>query len=107
MTELWQNLVRQIDNGCEFDVKVSPGARRSKIVGLLGPALKVDVNAPPQRGKANSELIDLLATGLNIPPADIQITRGKTSQRKRIRITNLPAEQLIEKLQHHFNVKRR
>ena len=42
-------------------MKVVPGASRTRLAGQLGDALKVAVAAPPEAGKANAALIELLA----------------------------------------------
>jgi len=42
-------------------VKVVPGSSRDQIAGWLGDALKIKVTAPPERGKANEAVIEILA----------------------------------------------
>ena len=46
---------------------VSPGARRTEVVGLHGDRLKVRLAAAPEKGAANRELIAFLAAALNLP----------------------------------------
>ena len=46
---------------------VSPGARRTEVVGLHGGRLKVRLAAAPEKGAANRELIAFLALALNLP----------------------------------------
>jgi len=49
-----------------IEVKVVPGASRDKVVGLLGDAIKLQINRPPSRGQANDRVINLLAKTLMI-----------------------------------------
>ena len=79
-------------------LKVVPGASRSRIVGWLGDRLKVTVAAPPESGKANAAVIDLLASSLSLRPADLQITAGHTNPLKELLISSLTPEQLAHKL---------
>ena len=79
-------LARVIDGGIEFGVRVSPGSRRSRIVGFYGDRLKVRVAAAPQAGKANRELCRLLAEELGVPAGDVAIVRGDTSPDKVVRV---------------------
>lgn len=72
-------------------VKLSPKAAKNKIQGweedLLGDKiLKVSVTAPPERGKANKALIDLLAKHYQLPKSAFSILRGATSRTKIIKI---------------------
>jgi uncharacterized protein (TIGR00251 family) len=62
-------------------VRVKPSARKNGIVGTHGGALKVSVNAPPERGKANDAVVALLSDLLQ---ADVEITAGLTSQDKTV-----------------------
>jgi uncharacterized protein (TIGR00251 family) len=80
-------------------VKVVPGAKRDEIVGRYGDdALKIRVAAPPERGKANSSCVRLLAAWLGVPPAKVSIIRGEAQPRKTFRIEGLTQEQLDAKV---------
>ena len=41
---------------------MSPGARRSEVVGRLGDAWKLRVRSAPERGRANDEVSERLET---------------------------------------------
>src|SRR5947207_8641105 len=47
-------------------VKVVPGASRDRIAGKLGDALKVQVSAAAERGKANAAVIAVIAATLGL-----------------------------------------
>ncbi len=66
-----------------------PGASRSAIVGWLGNELKIRIAAPPEKGKANSAVLKLLAARLNTDKRDFEISSGHTSAHKIIKITGL------------------
>lgn len=72
-----------------LNVKVVPGASRSKIAGWLGDALKIQTSAAPERGKANAAVIELLADYLKVKESQIQLVSGQTNPRKQFRITGL------------------
>ena len=75
-----------------LNVKVVPGSSRDQIVGWLGDALKIKVMAPPEKGKANEAVVELLATKLGIGTADIQVESGHSSPSKVIAITGMDDE---------------
>ncbi len=54
-------------HGYLLRLTVSPGARRTEVMGLHGDRLKVRVAAAPEKGAANQELITFLARTLNLP----------------------------------------
>jgi len=70
-------------------VRVVPGSSRDQIVGWLGDALKVKVMAPPERGKANQAVIELLATALGITTDAIEVVSGQTAPSKVLTISGL------------------
>ncbi|MBK8478540.1 MAG: DUF167 domain-containing protein [Opitutaceae bacterium] len=74
---------------CILEVKVSPNAPRSEIIGWLGEALKVRIKAPPVEGRANAALCELLAQKLALPRRAVTVITGETASRKRVRIEGL------------------
>ena len=85
-------------SGVTFAVKVVPGSSRTAIAGLLGPALKVNVAAPPEKGKANKELVNLLARVLGRPKNTIAVVSGTTNPHKEVYARDLTPAQLLDAL---------
>jgi len=78
------------DGGAAVEVWAIPGASRTEITGLHGGAVRIRVAAPAEGGKANRALADLLTT---ITGADVEMTRGHRSRRKRFLVRGVgPAE---------------
>lgn len=77
--------------GVRFAVKVVPGAARDRIAGALGDALKVQVAAPPEQGKANARLCELLANALGVAARAVQVVAGHGSARKVVCVQGLDA----------------
>ena len=68
-------------------VKVTAKSGRREIAGLLADGtLKVRLQAPPERGRANAELIDLLASEFGVRREQVTLVSGETSPTKHIRI---------------------
>ena len=83
---------------CRLKVKAVPGASRSEIVGRLGAALKIRVAAPPEGGKANREILDLLAERLGLPAASVTLVSGAASSAKVVELRGITAEQAWARL---------
>lgn len=75
-----------------ISVKAVPGARRDEVAGLLGDRLKVRVSQPPEGGKANAAICELLAEELGVKRAAVSVVRGAASPEKVIRIQGVSAE---------------
>lgn len=69
-------------------VKVIPKSARTQIEVISAGELKVKVNSPPDRGKANRELIGLLAEHFGVSQSCIRIIRGEKSRNKVIEIVD-------------------
>lgn len=76
-----------------MSLRVSPGAKRTRIVGEYGDRLKIQVNAPPEGGRANARLIQALAQWLAVPEAKISIVAGANARDKVIAIEGLGPEE--------------
>jgi len=67
-------------------VKVKPNSREQKIIHQTDGSLNVYLKSPPVDGKANEELIKLLAIEFNVPKSSITIKLGLSSKQKLIEI---------------------
>jgi uncharacterized protein (TIGR00251 family) len=79
-------------------VTVSPGASRSRIVGRHGDGWKAQVAAPPERGRANEALVDLLAAALDLPRGRLAIVAGQTARRKVVEVAGLDLDEIARRL---------
>lgn len=69
--------------GLVLKVRAVPGSSRERIVGILGDALKVAVQAPPERGRANERIAAVLADALGLTARAIELLSGPASREKR------------------------
>ncbi len=71
-----------------IQVKVIPKSRTSEVLESMSDGtLKVRVKSAPENGRANEELIYLLAKTYNLGAESFQILSGHTSTRKLVKIT--------------------
>ena len=63
-------------------VKVVPGASRNRVVGILGDALKVQVAAAPEKGKANEAVRAILAAFFGVKIGQVELISGQSQPRK-------------------------
>jgi uncharacterized protein (TIGR00251 family) len=84
--------------GCILPVRAQPGARRSGIVGEHGEALKIAVTAPPDQGKANHALVELLCATLNLKRSQVELLTGLTSRDKRFLLRGINRDELQQRL---------
>lgn len=86
--------LKAVSGGVEITVKVVPGASRDHVAGLLGDALKVRVSAPPERGRANAAVEQVLADALGMSAKVVSVIRGRTSPRKTVFVSGASVEGL-------------
>jgi uncharacterized protein (TIGR00251 family) len=77
----------EVDGGVVIAVHAQPGAGRTELVGRHGDALKVRVAVPPERGRANEKIAELLAEALGVAAGKVAITGGEKARAKRFTIT--------------------
>jgi len=68
-----------------LEIKVVPKAKKQKIVEENGK-LKVYLKSPPEDGKANKELIEVLSKYLKVKKNKIEIIKGQFSRNKVVKI---------------------
>jgi uncharacterized protein (TIGR00251 family) len=77
------------NKGTTIHIRVEPRSSRSGITGTYGNGLKVKLTSPPVEGKANTELIEILAKEFKIRKKDIEILSGKKSKNKIVRLCGI------------------
>lgn len=72
-----------------FTLTVAPGARRTELVGRHGDGWKARVAAPPERGRANAAVVELVAGVLGLPRSAVAVVSGHGSRRKVVEVQGL------------------
>lgn len=67
---------------CEIRVKVTPKSKVRKLENLGDGSFIVKVSAPPEDGKANKEVIEMLADYFDVPRSKIALKSGASSRQK-------------------------
>ena len=69
-------------------LKVSPGAKRSELLGWeedypgVGRVLRLRIAAPPVEGKANKAVLEFLAARLGLPKSALSLLHGSSGRLK-------------------------
>ena len=86
------------DRNAKVPVKVTPNAARNEVAGLTSGVWKIKIAAPPDKGRANKELIDFLSKVLDLKKDHLAILKGHTSHLKIISIEGLTEEEINARL---------
>lgn len=78
----------------DLQIRVTPGASRERVLGMLGDTLRLAVTAPPEDGRANDAVCRFVAKLLDRPRGHVNVIRGATSREKTVRIEGLTAVDL-------------
>ncbi|MBC8387167.1 MAG: DUF167 domain-containing protein [Actinobacteria bacterium] len=79
-------------------VIVKPNSSKNSIDGIYMGRLRIRVSSPPQKGKANKELIRYISSILGISKKNISIKSGEKSSFKKLAIENLNNTNIISRL---------
>lgn len=72
--------------GLRLRVRVQPRSSRTRVCGVLGEAVKVQVTAAPVEGAANEALLGALAKWLSVPRRTVTLVHGQTARDKVVQI---------------------
>ena len=76
-------------HGVVLRVIAHPGAKRAAVGGQHDGRLKVSVNQPPEKGKANQSIIALLAKALGVSKSRIALLSGESARHKSFLVTGI------------------
>jgi uncharacterized protein len=80
--------------GWVLSVRAQPGARKRGIQGEREGALRVAVTAPPQDGRANEAIAEVLREAFRLKRSELQLVSGEKSRNKSFLVRGLTREQL-------------
>ena len=79
-------------------MRVAPRSRRAEVVGRVGDAWKLRVRSAPERGRANAEVVDVLAGALGVRPGDVRVVSGHAGRDKVVELEGLSLEEAERRL---------
>ena len=80
-------------------IRAQPGARKNAVLGQRAGALRVAVSAPPERGKANEAILEVVAESLGCKGSAVRILSGATSRMKRVLVTGMDREKILDRIE--------
>src|SRR4051794_1350498 len=80
--------------GVLLPVRAQPNAKRAGVVGEQAGALKVAVTAPPEDGRANAALVEVLRDWLGLKRSQVELAGGATSRNKVFLVRGLTPDEL-------------
>ena len=85
-------------DGVIVNVRAAPRSSRAGLDGMVGDALKVRIRSAPVDGKANKELIEVLADAFGLPKSAVEFKSGETSKTKRLLLRGVTKETILSRL---------
>ena len=90
--------IMKTGNGVRLRLRVKPGGRHQRLIGAYGGALKLEVSAAPEKGRANAAVIRLLSDALGLRRNQVEIVAGASSQDKTAVLTGCSVEEIAARL---------
>ena len=91
--------IRAHAEGCLLAVRAQPGARKPGVLGEHAGALKVAVTAPPEDGRANQAITELLREWLGLKRSQVELANGATNRNKQFLIRGVTADALRQAIE--------
>lgn len=101
MPDDWTKALRDSPKGLTVDVEVVPNSSSPGFPVGFNPwrnRIQARVAAPPEEGKANDELVILVAAALNVPRHRVTVVDGHTSRRKRVLVQGVNATEFTRRV---------
>ena len=87
-------ILTETTDGVVSNVRAAPRSSRAGLDGMVGDALKVRTRSAPVDGKANKELIEVIADAFGLPKSAVVFKGGETSKTKRLLLRGITAAQM-------------
>ena len=90
--------ISEHEAGLLLPVRAQPGARKSGVLGEQAGSLKIAVTAPPEDGRANKALVEVLAEALGLKRSQIELVRGQTHREKLFLVRGMTRDELSKRI---------
>lgn len=80
--------------GVTIAIRAQPGAKKNAIQGEQNGRLKIAVQAPPEDGRANDAILELLRKSWNLKRSQVDLLTGATHREKVILIRGVTSEEV-------------
>lgn len=85
--------------GATFAVRGQPNARKNAVVGEHAGSVKVAVTAPPEDGKANAAILEVLKDWLGVKRSQLELISAPSNRNKTFLVRGVTAEWLTAAIQ--------
>ena len=85
-------------NGATLAVRAQPGASKNAVLGEQAGALKIAVTAPPEDGRANEALVEMLRDWLGVKRSQVSLLSGDKNRNKVFLIHGVNVEELTTRI---------
>ncbi len=92
-------ICQETADGIIITIEVSAGSKKEIFPDGYNPwrnAFGISVKAPPVGGKANKEIVELIAKRFLLPAQAVTIISGQTSSLKKVRICGISRQQILD-----------
>jgi uncharacterized protein (TIGR00251 family) len=79
----------QREEGLTLEIEARPRSGRRELSRSSDGKIRAALQSAPESGKANKELMQLVAEWLGVPKSSVEVWRGDKSRRKVLRIHGL------------------
>lgn len=84
--------------GATLAVRAQPGARKTAVLGEQAGALKVAVTAPPEDGRANDALVEVLKDWLGVKRSQVELHSGAAGRNKKVLVRGVAKAELAARI---------
>ena len=84
--------------GAFLYVVVKPKASRNGLIGIHAERVKVAVTAPPEKGKANAAVLEVVAKQLGLKRSQVSLVSGETNSMKTLLVRNVVPDELRQQV---------
>lgn len=84
--------------GLVLPIRAQPGAKKAGVLGEQAGALKLGVTAPPQDGRANAAVVELVRELLGLKRSQVELVAGLKDRNKKLLIRDMSRTELAARI---------